>query len=54
MKLLIQRALLGRLDDVWITLMFASVGLAASLVVAALSYRLLEVRLAEALRRWAA
>jgi peptidoglycan/LPS O-acetylase OafA/YrhL len=51
MKLVIQHALLGHVGQAWLTLLFAAVGLAASLIVAAVSYRLLEQRLAGMLHR---
>jgi peptidoglycan/LPS O-acetylase OafA/YrhL len=54
MKVIIQRYLHGRLDDAVITGLFATLGLAASIAVAHLSYRLLEAEAGRRLHRWAA
>jgi peptidoglycan/LPS O-acetylase OafA/YrhL len=51
MKLLIDRVLLARLDKVSIVILFAAIGFAASVVVARISYRVLEAGAGSALRR---
>ena len=53
MKVVIQRFLHGRLNDLIIVALFAVVGFIASIVVADGSYRLLEDRTGKALHRWA-
>jgi peptidoglycan/LPS O-acetylase OafA/YrhL len=53
MKLLIERYLHGRLDDLAIVGLFATVGFLASVAVAHVSYRLLEDAAGRRLHRWA-
>ena len=52
MKLIIQKYLHGRLDDLAIVALFATVGFAASVAVAYLSYRILEDWAGRKLHRW--
>jgi peptidoglycan/LPS O-acetylase OafA/YrhL len=54
MKILIERFLHGRLDDVVNVVLFATVGFVASVAVAQLSYRVLEDGAGRRLHRWAA
>ena len=53
MKLVIQRDLHGRVDDLLIVFLFGTVGFAASVPVAHLSYRILEDWAGRRLHRWA-
>lgn len=53
MKLVIQRYLHGRVDDLVNVALFATVGFAASVAVAHVSYRLLEDGIGRRLHRWA-
>lgn len=54
LKLVIQRYLHGRLDDAVITGLFATLGLAGSIAVAHISYKVLEAEAGRRLHRWAA
>jgi peptidoglycan/LPS O-acetylase OafA/YrhL len=54
MKLVIERYLHGRVDDLVNVALFATIGFAASVAVAHVSYRLLEDRAGRMLHRWAA
>jgi len=54
MKLVIDRYLHGRLDDLINVSLFATVGFAASVAVSHVSYRVLEDGTGRRLHRWAA
>jgi peptidoglycan/LPS O-acetylase OafA/YrhL len=54
LKIVIERFLHGRLDDLANVALFAVVGFAASVAVAHLSYRILEDGAGRRLHRWAA